>query len=108
MLYVFTVEPGSSMIIMGTQVMGLSSANILLFEYANQPAESLDGSATNITLSGLSSLQGDWAVILSKDVLPHLRRSRAWRKCKLVKHLADVFMARWEVMNFMAEQKAAA
>lgn len=99
MFYVFTVNVGAQMIIkMG---MGGWPPNTLLFEYANQPAESEDGT-TNITLSRLSSLQGNWALILPTDVLPHLQRSPVWSKCELVGHLNSPMTALSDVGNYMA------
>lgn len=102
MLYVFTINVGDQMIIkMG---FGGWPEKTLLFEYANQPAESAEGT-TNITLSRLSSLQGNWALVLPTDVLPHLQRSSVWSKCKLVGHLNSPMTAFSDVKNFMAQQR---
>lgn len=102
--YIFTVNPGYQTVIKDLfVVIGGWSINTLLFENANQPAESAEGT-TNITISSLDSLEGNWALILPTDVLPYLKHSTAWSMCKIVKHLDNPMTELDEVTYFMAEK----
>jgi hypothetical protein len=51
----------------------------LYMPYSNQPVETLSGPTVD-----LSTLQGDWLLVVPTDVLSDLRRSAFWRECSLV------------------------
>jgi hypothetical protein len=90
MLYVYTIDGLYAPVVKSYFKIWKGKKNMLLFEYANQPAIPADGSSPKITLSQLSSLEGDWALIVPTDVLPHLEQSSIWSKCKMVKHVNDI------------------
>ena len=91
MFYVFTVDIGYQMAIKMT--LGSAPTNVLFFEYANMPALAGDGSNTDISLGNLEGLQGNWALIIPLDVLPHLQILPVWGRCELAAHLADAMQA---------------
>jgi len=99
MFYVFTVDIGYQMLIKMT--LGSAPANVLFFEYANMPALAGDGSNTDISLGHLADLNGNWALIIPSDVLPHLQKLPVWEHCELVAHLADAMQAVNDVTAYL-------
>jgi hypothetical protein len=105
--YIFTVKVGIQILIeMQMEKVEIphnkGPKNILLFKEANTPVVSLDEEVSGIQLRQLRYVEGDWAVIVPTDVLPHLQGSPIlWSKCTLVKHLDDPLNALSQVQNFL-------
>ncbi len=65
-------------------------SRILFFPFANTPAILGNGKESTIYMGDISTLDGDWAVIVSEDVLPHLGKN-AVNRMKIIQWIENPF-----------------